>query len=256
MLSPALAIMLRDAGLQKLVVGRHGFDLVLPASLPVCGDQSGLDYEAIVRCRPTHVLIEWGQRELPRRLDELSRQLSFKVLDFELNSVEQIATAADELERRFGAASGNPSAGSRMLESIGSLGEDRSGVGRVLLLGSCSPPSAIGPDSFHAEILRRIGAIPVPATGARWIEMDSEDVLRLAPDVIILVEPRSPRTEAAPGPSWDEIVSRLGAVGQLDVPAVRNRRVAVLDDPLAFAPATSLAEVAREMAGILDRWRP
>ena len=42
-LSPALGVMLTDLGLAGHVVGRHGWDTLLDQSLPVCGDQTGLD---------------------------------------------------------------------------------------------------------------------------------------------------------------------------------------------------------------------
>ena len=71
MLSPALAVIVRDLGLEANIVARHGFDIVLDKSIPVAGDQSGLDYEILLTAKPTHVLLEWGQREIPRRLGEL-----------------------------------------------------------------------------------------------------------------------------------------------------------------------------------------
>src|SRR5688572_2242849 len=63
-LSPGLAVTMRDLGLGDLLAGRHGFDAWSDPALPVCGDQSGLDYERLLAVRPTHILVQWGQRDL------------------------------------------------------------------------------------------------------------------------------------------------------------------------------------------------
>jgi hypothetical protein len=47
-LSPAVAVMLRDLGLADRVVGKHDYDLVLPDTVPAVGHQEALDYEAIL----------------------------------------------------------------------------------------------------------------------------------------------------------------------------------------------------------------
>ena len=69
-LGPSVGIILQDLGLEELVVGRHGWDLALDPDLPVCGDLNGIDYENLIGVRPTHVLLEWGSQEVPRRLEQ------------------------------------------------------------------------------------------------------------------------------------------------------------------------------------------
>src|SRR5689334_23210000 len=66
-LSPAVARTMRDLGLGKYLVGRHGFDQWSAQSLPVCGDQNGIDYETLVRARPTQVFLQVA--DVPDRLE-------------------------------------------------------------------------------------------------------------------------------------------------------------------------------------------
>jgi hypothetical protein len=96
-LSPALAITLKDLGLEHMIVGRHGYDLVLDKSLPVCGDQAGIDYEALIRAKPTHVVLQWGARPLPDRLTELATTYDWIVVNQELLTLSDVRASTVEL---------------------------------------------------------------------------------------------------------------------------------------------------------------
>jgi len=250
-LSPALAIMLKDIGVEDQIVGRHGFDLVLDKSVPVCGDQAGIDYEQLLRVEPTHVLIEWGARELPPRLSELAGEHRWTVVDYSLETIDEIKTAADDLEQRFildPALAKDPNAAlslAPLSDTITQALRPRVGAyeGRTLLLISANPPAALGPDSFHQDVLESLGGVSALQEGARYQELDAEDVLRLAPDAIVLIVPRSPDEP----PTERDPLELLGVLATLEIPAVRNGRVALIDDPLALTPSSAVVRLAKEM---------
>lgn len=245
-LSPALAVVLCDLGLRDRIVGRHGYDLVLDASVPVCGQQSGIEYEAVLRARPTHVLTEWGSRELPRRLEELAAERGWTLRDFRLLSLADIDAAALALEQMFPGAS--PSARTARIHGLASGARERVWSGRVLLLMGAAPIDAIGPGSAHQELLERVGGVPAIAEGSPYMQLHAEDVLRLAPDAIVLLRPREGGPES-PGARPD-----LGVIDALDIPAVREGRIAVIDLPLALLPSTGLADVADRLGEFLEAW--
>ncbi|MCC6428572.1 MAG: ABC transporter substrate-binding protein [Phycisphaerales bacterium] len=270
-LSPALAITLRDLGLADKIVGRHGYDMVLEKSVPVCGDQSGIDYEALIGVRPTHVILQWGARDLPGRLVELAGQHGWVVVNQEMLTLADIRTSAVELDdmligpdrqrteekppKRVPDAEGQASDVIRkMNRAFSRRGTGFSDVGRVLMLVSTSPASGIGPGSFHQQVLEVIGGEPAIMEGGPYREMDTEDVIRLAPDAIVLLMPRAAgsadveRTEA-------DIEKLLGPLAGKPIPAVVKGRVAVIDDPLCLMPATSLAGFADELAEVLGGWQ-
>jgi len=284
-LSPAVAVMLRDLGLADRVVGRHDYDLILPEHVPKVGHQEAVDYERLLSTRPTHVLIEWGQRPLPPRLTDLAASNGWEVVAIRLLTLDDIAHTLDDLALRFGVVDFGPGASGRPpgVPPAGGLGalprftdpaerfgaelpsarlarawSPRDGglgsVGRVLLLGATDPFGALGPGSFHHEILLRIGGVPAITEGSPWMELDAEDVLRLAPDAIVLIAPRGVDAEAgAAGPG--EVLARLGRVGTLDIPAVRAGRLGLIDDPLSLTPSTAMAGFADELAGLLSGWK-
>jgi ABC-type Fe3+-hydroxamate transport system substrate-binding protein len=130
---------------------------------------------------------------------------------------------------------------------------DAARVGRVLLLFGTSPAGALGPGSYHHEILVGLGASPAITRGAPFMTLDKEDLLHLAPEAIILIQPRWPGTpEGARDP--EALRGRLRKLAALDLPALRTGRVALIDDPMALVPGTNLVEVAREMEEILRGW--
>lgn len=247
-LSPALGVMLTDLGLADHVVGRHGWDTVLDQSLPVCGDQTGLDYEALLRAAPTHVLTEWGARELPARLTDLAARHEWALHDFRLLSLDDIAGTSARLRDLFPAATPADSV-ERFKQLIAAPRPEPVWDGRVLLLMGTSPVAAIGPGSAHHELLLRAGGVPAITKGSPFMPLHNEDVLRLAPDGIILIQPRS-----APGDTQPAAPVALDGLATLAIPAIEHARVIRIDHPLGLLPSTRLIEVADSMDEALRRW--
>ena len=50
------------------------------------------------------------------------------------------------------------------------------------------------------------------------------------------------------------MIALLGRAAELNVPAIKNKRVAVIDDPLGLTPSTAMIGVADELAGIVMDW--
>ena len=290
-LSPAVAVMLRDLGLADLIVGKHDYDLVLPDTVPAVGHQEALDYEAILGAAPTEIIIEWGSRPLPPRLTEFAESHGWEIRRVTLLTIDDIARTVDDLAIGFGAVrfetggpgvsglspEGLPGDLDRMAEPLqfrdpsvrfgdelpsatlarawSPRGDGFEGIGPVLLLGSTTPPGVLGPGSFHDQILRRIGGVPAIDEGSPWMELAAEDIYRLDPAAIVLIAPRDPGSAYGTDVSAAALLNRLGRVGTLDVEAVRSGRIAIIDDPLALLPSTSMAGYADDLAAILEGWQ-
>lgn len=246
-LSPAIAVILRDLGLEGLVVGRHAYDLILDKSIPSCGDESGLDYEAIIRTRTTHVLMESGAAGPPQRLRDLAQQHTWQLHSYPMLSLADIRACVGAVAHLLGRS---PEA---LLARMDAAWAPREGIytGRVLLLASADPPAALGPGSFHYQLLQRLGGRPAITTGNPYITMDAEDVLHLGPDAIILILPRAP----TPSLTATDRLKHLGRLGTLDIPAVRDAHVALIEHPLAHTPSTAMIDVADRLADVLESWK-
>jgi ABC-type Fe3+-hydroxamate transport system substrate-binding protein len=256
-LSPAAAVTLRDLGLSHLAVARHAYDIALDPALPVCGDQLGIDYEALLRIRPTHIIIQWGAREHPPRLADLARRHGWRLLDHNPLTLDDIIADADRLHDEFRAA--GPTSAMvhppprpsewipRRFDALGQSPFDE----RVLMLAALDPPAALGPRSFHHDVLVRLGGTPALNSGGPYQTLDAEDILRLAPDLIVLILPRTPRSPPPPPPDPGDLRARLGRLGMLDIPAIRRGRVVLFDDPEFLTPSTAVVRFAEALARAL-----
>lgn len=273
-LSPALAIILKDLGYEGQIVGRHAYDVALDPTIPTCGELGTIDYESLVKVRPTHIFIQWGAQELPARLMELAKANNWVVENLNpltLDEIESVAQRMDQTIFDFAtrdlegkvpdAPAGQPvhvKPAMPFEDAMHLAWSDRGplmkSAGRILLVSGTKPIGALGPGSFHFQLLERLGATPVPATGGPWITLDIEDLHKLAPDGIILFSPRPPRSEPAAAPKPEELIALFGRAGELPIPAFKNKRVALIDDPYCLTPSTAMIHVADEIAGIVLGW--
>lgn len=261
--SPALAITLRDLGLADRIVARHAWDMVLDLKVPIVGDQSAVDFEALLAADPTHVMLEWGVRPVPERLAEMATRHDWRVKSWSLLSYQQVRASFGEIAAFL--ADGAPGDGQEIiarateltarLDAACAQRPAATRAGTVLLLHSVMPPAALGPGSFHHEILERLGGRSALTSGGAYMQMHMEDLVRIAPESIVIVEPRDARGDAAKGTSdWPSMERKLGAIARLQIPAVKERRVALIDDPLCLTPSSAMIGFAAELAGVLERW--
>ncbi len=125
--SPALGRIVRDLGLAPLVVGRHAWDDGFPDA-PSVGDQAGIDYERLRRLRPTHVLLQWGDRPLPERLTAMARGEGWELANVEMLTLDEIAGAVDAVAA-FCGDEGSHARARGLVEELGSALAERDGVG-------------------------------------------------------------------------------------------------------------------------------
>lgn len=273
-LAPALGVICQDLGLEDRIVGKHAWDASLGASIPSVGTHDDPDMEAILRADPTHILVQ-RLASNDSVLAQAAREHGWVIWDFPLLELDDVAVAIDEISLRFfgrpelGYDSGDlqsldPSAvlgrempSARLADAWADRGGAARAAGRVLLLASTDPAGAMGPGSFHHQLIERMGATPALMTGGPWQELDHEDLVRLAPDTIILFAPATPPgpgEPARPDPTVDDAMAALGGIASLDIPAIRQGRVLLIDDPLGLMPASSLTRVADRIGEAFERW--
>ena len=103
-----------------------------------------------------------------------------------------------------------------------------------------------GPDTFYQELLDRLGAVNVFADApVRYPKVSLEEVVARAPDVILELraEPVSPDVRRQLLTDWE-------ALGE--VPAVRNRRIRLIDADYTVVPGPRLPRFYAEMRAALE----
>jgi ABC-type hemin transport system substrate-binding protein len=247
-----------DLGREQDIVGRHAADVLLPPSIPVCGDHIAIDLESLQRVNPTHVFTQWGTRDLPQPYSALARKNGWTTRDCELLTLADIRREIGAIESLLPPPHDKAAKLVAALDAALALKPTRPALGRVLLIAGVEPPGALGPGSCHHEMLVMLGATPAILSGSAWIELANEDVKRLSPDAIIVFQPRSPRTPPRGSEEaaylGDEAIARVPSLAKLSTPALAAKHIAIVDDPLCLTPSTAMIRVARQMGEVLDAW--
>lgn len=266
-LSPGIAVMLRDLGYEDQIVAKHDYDMILSDRVPPAGSELGFDLEVLIESNPTHLFFQTTTADRSPALLKLAEDKGWIIFERPLNTLEDIASTMDDLYYLFkGAPQSQPDQFSPiptknlapLSEALAmawdDLGPAADAAGRVLVLGSVDPIGAMGPGSYHYQIIERLGVTPAITDGAMWIELDYEDLITLNPDSIILIAPRQPTHAdrfAQPERTSLEI---FGPIAQLPISAVQSGHIGVIDHPLGLLPSGALGDVAEDISELLRSW--
>lgn len=242
-LSPALAITLRDLGHADRIVARHGWDMATDASVPVAGDQRGIDYEVLLGVEPDTVVMEAGAEPTPARLVALGEEHGWRIVRHPMLTLADVRSAILEMDAVARGGEGDGGRAGALVASLDEATRQKDGLrargGRVLMLVSAGPPGVLGPGSFHYEIGASMGLEMLPREGAAFINMGLEEVRSLEPDTVVMI---------VPGAAEDELATLIEPLKGLGMRAVREDRVILLSGEEWLTPSTAMIGFAEELA--------
>ncbi len=243
---PAATLMLVQMGAEDALVGVTKYDqLFLPASkqdLPVVGDYMTLNYETLIRLKPTALVIQTAEQRIEPRLRELAKTEHFALINVKLYSVEDIWSTAE----RLGALSGHANAASTKInlakaelaeiQAMKPVGEKP----RVLYIVGDSPISIVGSNTFMDEMVTLAGGENVGTkVGDYWPVIGMESLLKLSPEVMLIGAPGQP----------EQVVNdpRLAGYSKLAVPAAKEGRIFLITDVNCQKPSLDIARHVRDI---------
>ncbi|MEM7227507.1 MAG: ABC transporter substrate-binding protein [Planctomycetota bacterium] len=234
-LSPALTRTMVDLEIQDLLVGRSRFCDAVDQDIPAVGDLFDIDYERLTRLQPTHVVIQPAASGIAPELQSLSKRQGWTVQAWPLNTIDDVRTMTSELAQgvaarlpdRHDAITNRASALDAALQRAAT---PLDGNVRTLVLQGLDPVLAAGTSTYVDELLRAAGGVnAVSAVG--WAELSLEDVVRLNPEVIIVLHTGQITEDA-----WNAT-----ALATLSCDAVRNDRIDLIASDAAMLPSSALA---------------
>jgi iron complex transport system substrate-binding protein len=241
--SPALSRIVVDLDLAEQIVGVGEHDTQAPAGLPVAGNFLNIDCEMLLSLSPTHVLFPQTTTGVPDALTSLSDG-RFSVSAFEypttieqsLDNIRGVGKALGELEK----AEALRTQVFERLEAVRQACADRSETTPTVLLAfAANPVWASGPGSVNDDLLALIGARNALADHASSaVTLDAESLIALAPQVIVLLRPGEPALADS------HTDARLRQLADLPIPAITERRVALLNGHDVLLPASNLPGLA------------
>ena len=99
--SPGITQTLVDLGLSSKIVGRTAFCKSISKTIPVVGSYLDIDYERLLRLKPTHVLIQQIKTPKDKHLEHLSNREHFDLHYWKLDRVIDIQTMYSEASKLF-----------------------------------------------------------------------------------------------------------------------------------------------------------
>lgn len=246
-LSPAITRTLIDLGAVDLIVGRTGFCRVEDTTIPVVGDLLTLDHERLVKLRPTHVLVQPPQSGIGEDLTRLAASSGWTLKAWRLNGLDDITTLIDDLPSIASTIDPQRHSSLRtradaLIDAMDDLRQSTGSFdGGTLMVSEFDPVLTFGDGSYLDDLLAiHGGRNATDASG--WAILTVEDVVRLAPESVIVV-----RDDGA----GESIVA---AFRKLDIPAAHNGRIALLSHPEALMPSSAMIDVSVHLREILDGW--
>jgi len=249
-LSPAITRTLVDLGLGDLLVGRSRYCAAADEAVPVVGDLLEIDYEALVRCDPTAVLVQPGGGEPDPALRSLAGQRGWTLwwsrlddrsdVEAMIRALPGVVLPEDAAGRRSAAAAEAGRLLAAIDEALRPPSEPIFDEPTLLVLGG-RPVMAFAGGTYLDDVLEAVGGRNA-APGEGWVELTLEDVARLDPAAVILVRDRS---------GEDDPAAALEPLSSLAIRAVEDGRLRILEHEGAMVPASSLASVARALRSIL-----
>lgn len=248
-LSPAITQVLIELGLQDAIVAVGNIDQVAPLDTPSVGPFNDLDLERLITLAPTHVLATTGQVKLQGRVKHLAEQGHFILLQADYPTrVEKGIAIIEKIGRAIGREEKTEPLAQEMRQQLAAFSALTAGRNRprCLMIFNTEIMMACGPNTVSDELLQIAGGTNAASDATVSAPVyDREKLWALAPEVIFLLMPGEP-------PLLSEDDSRLDPLRDLDLPAMKNGRVYLLNDPAVLLPGPSMVTTAVSMAVALN----
>lgn len=244
-LAPSLTETSYDVGGGAALVGVTRFATFPEAAarLPKVGTYVALDIEKIVSLKPQLCLaIKDGN---PKSTVERLESLGIPVYVFDPKSLEDVVDTVvrlGEIYRTEAKASALASGYQQRLSRVASQLEAAKDHPRVFFQIDAQPIISAGDDTFLDQLLVRSGSVNLAAGRSGYPRYSWEELLELMPDVVLLAS-------MGGGYSEQELRSRWEAWPQ--IPAVKNKRLHVVDADLFDRPSPRLIDALESLVDLL-----
>lgn len=243
-LAPSVAEIVCELGAKSALVGATRFSDYPPSvrALPRVGSYVRLDLEKIIALRPDLcVAVRDGN---PKQTVDRLCAMGIPVLVLDPSSLSRIQDAV----RLLGAALGRQKAATRLtgdmarrLAAIDSTVAQTDSRPRVLFQLQSSPIIAASRSTFLGELIARAGGVSCVTGSAPYPRLTREDIIALAPDVIIApgMTGADKRAILRPWTRWTSI------------PAVRTGRLHAVDPDIFNRPSPRILGALEQLVRLL-----
>lgn len=246
-LSPAMTQIIEDLGYGDRVVGVSRWDFVAPGDTPIIGDLSTINYEKLLRLRPTDIAMQTTREGVPAQLSELAERRGWRIWRWPLEDHDSVLRAIHDPEGGVGRDNdslsgmlGDTDAGRRLVDSvrgrlhaISRVTGARTKQNVLVVVSGENGVMAAAPNTFIDEMLGVAGGRnAITGSTVLYPMLDAEKLLAIAPDVVVYIPPHDPPRS-------------------LKLPESLEATVLTLADRRGLLPSSSMPLIAAQMAKLL-----
>lgn len=243
-LVPAATDVIIGMGGQNHLVAVSNYDAaaVNGVDLPHVGDYQSTDWETLATLRPQVLVIQMDEARLPEAFKSRAASLGMKLVNVRpvtladaLHDVRQLGEAIGETDKAGALATKIE----QQLDAVRKRSDAQPRV-RALVTLDEEGKSLVGPGTYLDDLLTAAGGDNVAKDlGTSWPAADRETLLRLKPDVVLVLRPGAKA-------NYLDTAKKVWSM-MPQIPAGRDGRVYLLSEPYALLPGAHLGDVAEWM---------
>lgn len=247
---PAATLNLVLIGGTDRLVGVSTYDrLYLPENLqnlPVVGDYEQINYEQLVKLKPSLMIIQQEESRQPARLKTFIHDHNIQLVNIKFDHVDDIWASVLLLGKISGREVQARQAIDNAQRELHDLAVDYQDAPRPKVLYVMDPAANLvcGNNTFVEEMISLAGGDNVKV-GVNFPTISRETMVKLAPDCLLIGAP-----DAIPEQPDDP---RLTPWLSLPVPATRNHRLFLVTDGNSQMPSVNIGKNVRALAELIHR---
>ena len=240
-LSPAATDLLlsMNAGERLVAVSNYDAERSDTKLLPRVGDYQNVDWEKLAQLKPTAMIVQGRPDRMPAGLTTRAELLGIKVVNIQIDKLDDIYTAAGVLGNAMNAPADAQAKVLAIKAQLDAIRQRVAGKPKVkaLLVVDTSGQYVAGHGTFLSDLLEIAGGENVvPLASGPWPSVDREMLLSLKPEVILQLLPdASAQVLEKAKTTWPPLT---------DLPAVKNGRVYQITEWYVHQPGAKVGDTA------------
>ncbi len=210
--------------------------------LPRVGDYQGPAWEMIATLHPGVMIIQMSPDRLPAGFIQKAERLGIQLVNVRLNTVADILESIPVIGRAIGEPAKAEALVKQLSDRLVAVRQKSAGLPRVktLLTLDETGETLAGAGTFLDDLLTIAGGENAAASlGAAWPKADSETLIDLKPQAVILLKPSAKAgVLEATRLAWNRLPN---------IPAAKEGRIFLIRRENVLLPGSHIAAIAEEM---------
>jgi ABC-type Fe3+-hydroxamate transport system substrate-binding protein len=214
--------------------------------LPVVGDYEEINYEQLIKLKPSVLIIQKAPSRIAPRLLEVAAQQNITILNMHFDHVDDIWSSVRELGKAAGAAAAAEDAIQKAQADLADLAAKYKNARHPKVAYMANSKMIVGGATFMEEMIVAAGGDNLGRiVGNGFLDINNDTLVRLAPEVVLLGAPDEPAAM--------ENDPRIAPFFRLQIPAAQSKRIFLVTDGTSLQPSVDIGKNVRALAELIHK---